>query len=42
LRFPAHYGAARGAFFVVRRAAFVVGSVGVERLDANTAELHRL
>ena len=42
LRFPAHYEAPRGAFFVVRQGGVVVGSVGVERLDANTAELHRL
>jgi hypothetical protein len=42
LRFPAHYEAPRGAFFVVRQGGVVVGSVGVERLDADTAELHRL
>ena len=42
LRFPAHYEAPRGAFFVVRQGGGVVGSVGVERLDADTAELHRL
>jgi putative acetyltransferase len=42
LRFPAHYEPPRGAFFVVRKDGVVVGSVGVERLDANTAELHRL
>jgi GNAT superfamily N-acetyltransferase len=41
LRFSAHYEAPRGAFFVVRQGG-VVGSVGVERLDADTAELHRL
>jgi putative acetyltransferase len=42
LRFPAHYEPPRGAFFVVRRGGVIVGSVGVERLDANIAELHRL
>ena len=42
LRFPAHYEPPRGAFFVVRQGGMIVGSVGVERLDANTAELHRL
>jgi putative acetyltransferase len=31
-----------GAFFVVRRDQYVVGSVGVDRVDAATAELHRL
>lgn len=31
-----------GAFFVVRREGAVVGSVGVDRMDAATAELHRL
>jgi putative acetyltransferase len=36
------YEAPHGAFFVVRRAATVVGSVGVDRVDATTAELHRL
>src|SRR5438046_10757347 len=42
LRFPAHYEPPHGAFFVVRRGGVVMGSVGVERLDVNTAELHRL
>jgi putative acetyltransferase len=42
LRFNAHYTAPRGAFWVVRDDTRVVGSVGVERLDANSAELHRL
>jgi GNAT superfamily N-acetyltransferase len=37
-----HYTAPRGAFFVVRDGARVVGSVGVDRLDDDTAELHRL
>ncbi len=40
--FARHYTGFRGAFFVVRDAGRVVGSVGVERLDASTAELHRL
>jgi GNAT superfamily N-acetyltransferase len=42
LRFAAHYAPPHGVFFVVRRGTTVVGSAGVERLDANTAELHRL
>jgi RimJ/RimL family protein N-acetyltransferase len=42
VRFGAHYEAPRGAFFVVRSGGLIVGSVGVERLDADTAELHRL
>lgn len=42
LRFNAHYTPPRGAFWVVRENARVVGSVGVERLDDRTAELHRL
>jgi GNAT superfamily N-acetyltransferase len=41
-RFDAHYTPPRGAFFVVHREGAVVGSVGVERLAAHTAELHRL
>ncbi len=41
-RFDEHYAAPRGAFFVVRDGARVVGSVGVERLDGHSAELHRL
>jgi GNAT superfamily N-acetyltransferase len=40
--FDAHYAPPRGAFFVVRNAATIVGSVGVERLDDRRAELHRL
>jgi RimJ/RimL family protein N-acetyltransferase len=42
LRFDAHYMPPRGAFWVVREEMRVVGSVGVERLDVRTAELHRL
>jgi GNAT superfamily N-acetyltransferase len=37
-----HYTAPRGAFFVVQEGDVVVGSVGVERLDQTSAELHRL
>src|SRR5438552_155816 len=40
--FEQHYEAPRGAFWVVRRDGRVVGSVGVERVDDTTAELHRL
>jgi putative acetyltransferase len=40
--FDAHYTPPRGAFFVVREGDAVVGSVGVECVDAHTAELHRL
>jgi len=42
LRFDDHYAAPRGAFFVVRAGDDVVGSVGVARIDRDTAELHRL
>jgi RimJ/RimL family protein N-acetyltransferase len=42
LQFDAYYTAPRGAFWVVREESRVVGSVGVERVDARTAELHRL
>lgn len=42
LRFNAHYTPPHGAFWVVRDETRVVGSVGVERLDDRTAELHRL
>jgi GNAT superfamily N-acetyltransferase len=40
--FDAHYAPPRGAFFVVRDGERIVGSIGVERLDRHTAELHRL
>lgn len=40
--FDRHYAAPRGAFWVVRRDGRIVGSVGVERIDDTSAELHRL
>jgi GNAT superfamily N-acetyltransferase len=40
--FATHYAPPHGAFFVVRAGDRIVGSVGVEALDASTAELHRL
>jgi GNAT superfamily N-acetyltransferase len=40
--FDAHYAAPHGAFFVARVGERIVGSVGVERLDRDSAELHRL
>lgn len=40
--FDRHYEAPRGEFFIVREGSLIVGSVGVERLDDGTAELHRL
>ena len=42
LELERHYAAPHGAFWVVRENDRVIGSVGVERLDATTAELHRL
>ena len=42
LDFTQHYEPPHGAFFVIRHADVVVGSVGVERLEGTTAELHRL
>jgi GNAT superfamily N-acetyltransferase len=42
LAFDRHYAAPRGAFWVVRADGVVVGSVGVERLPGEAAELHRL
>ena len=41
-RFEEHYAPPHGAFFVVREGTLIVGSVGVERVDGETAELHRL
>jgi RimJ/RimL family protein N-acetyltransferase len=42
-RFNAHYAPPRGAFWVVPdEVGRVVGSIGVERVDATTAEIHRL
>jgi putative acetyltransferase len=40
--FSAHYEGDRGGFWVARADERVVASVGVERLDGDTAELHRL
>ncbi len=42
LTFDDHYRPPHGAFFVVRHDGRLAGSVGVERLDAESAELHRL
>jgi len=42
LAFDCHYAPPAGAFYVVRRAGIIVGSVGVERLGPDVAELHRL
>jgi RimJ/RimL family protein N-acetyltransferase len=43
LRFDTHYTPPHGAFWVVRDdTGRVVGSVGVDRVDARSAELHRL
>jgi putative acetyltransferase len=42
LRWTPHYEPPHGAFFVIRRDGVVVGSAGVDRVDAATAELHRL
>jgi GNAT superfamily N-acetyltransferase len=42
LRWAPHYEPPHGAFWVIRRADVVVGSVGVDRPAADTAELHRL
>ncbi len=41
-RFDRHYTAPHGAFYVVREGRVIVGSVGVERRDDGSAELHRL
>ena len=40
--FDAHYAPPRGGFFIVWVANTIVGSVGIERLDERSAELHRL
>jgi GNAT superfamily N-acetyltransferase len=42
LDFTRHYAPPNGMFFVVRDDGAVVGSVGIEKLGASTAELHRL
>jgi putative acetyltransferase len=42
LAFDRHYAPPRGAFFVVRDGGRIVGSVGVDRLGEDAAELHRL
>ena len=42
LTFEQHYVAPQGTFFILRSEKEVVGSVGVERLDGSSAELHRL
>lgn len=42
LRWTPHYEPPHGAFFVIRRDGVIVGSAGVDRVDAATAELHRL
>jgi putative acetyltransferase len=42
LAFGLHYLPPRGAFFVARDGRRIVGSVGVERLAVDRAELHRL
>jgi O-acetylserine/cysteine efflux transporter len=41
-QFDRHYAPPHGAFYVVREGGVIVGSVGVERLDDGSAELHRL
>ena len=42
-RFDTHYTPPRGAFWVVRdEAGRLVGSIGIERVDDRTAEIHRL
>lgn len=42
LRWAPHYEPPHGAFYVIREGGRVVGSAGVDRVDAITAELHRL
>jgi putative acetyltransferase len=42
-RFDAHYMPPRGAFWIVRAdEGRVIGSIGVDRVDEHTAEIHRL
>ena len=41
-KFDAHYAPPRGGFWVVREGATIVGSVGIEALDRDSAEMHRL
>jgi RimJ/RimL family protein N-acetyltransferase len=41
-RFEVHYVPPRGAFWVVRDAGRVVGSIGIDRVDDATSEIHRL
>ena len=42
-RFDTHYTPPRGAFWVVRDdTGRLVGSIGIERVDDRTAEIHRL
>ena len=42
LQWAPHYEPPHGAFWVIRQDERVVGSAGVDRVDARTAELHRL
>lgn len=42
LAFECYYQPPHGELFVVRQGDAIAGSVGVERIDADTAELHRL
>ncbi len=42
LDFAAHYQPPRGAFFVLWQGPRLAGSIGVERVGADSAELHRL
>jgi GNAT superfamily N-acetyltransferase len=42
LDFERHYEPPQGGFFVLRQGEVIAGSVGIARIDAATAELHRL
>jgi len=42
LQWAPHYEPPHGAFWVIRQDERVVGSAGVDRVDARAAELHRL